>query len=257
VNRRKVHKIKKYWARKFFIRFHMSLILLGTVLIGLLASYLLWEAGLQKMTIRYPISVVISYGGFFVFIRLWLAYIRERDSRTKRILESAGDVPTPDFSQGSLCHETVFETGGGEFGGGGASGSFDIPGDEFVNGCSEVLTESSGSVAGDLVGETVSGIFDEGAGVIIIPLMIVLALVFGAAFFLIYEAPIILTEAAFEFLLAGVLIRQVKVMDDPNWVGSIFKSTWVPFSFTIAIAIGVGFMLTRIFPEATKITDIV
>ncbi len=236
----------------------MSLILLGTVLVGLLASYLLYKAGLQKMTIRYPISVVVSYGGFFLFIRLWLAYIRETDSRTKRILESVGDLtPTPDFSQGTSTHETVLETGGGEFGGGGASGNFEMPGDEFVNSCSEVLTDTSGSVTGELAGEAASGIIDEGAGFIIIPLMIVLALVFGAAFFLIYEAPIILTEAAFEFLLAGVLIRQAKAMDDPNWVGSIFKSTWIPFSFATAIAIGAGFMLTKIFPEATKLTDII
>ncbi len=109
-----------------------------------------------------------------------------------------------------------------------------MPEGEFVNECSEVLAEASNNAAGELVGEAASSVFDEGAGFVLIPLMIVLALVFGAAILLIYEAPIILTEAAFEFLLAGVLIRQAKTIDDPNWVGSIFKSTWMPFSFTMA-----------------------
>lgn len=235
----------------------MSLILLGTILVGLLASYLFLNAGIQTMTIRYPLSVVISYGGFFLFIRLWLAYIRQTDCRTKRILESVGDIaPSPDFSENSSIQNTPLETGGGEFGGGGASGSFEMPGDEFINECSGVLSDASSNVAGDLVGEAASSVFDEGAGIILIPLMIVLALVFGAAIFLLYEAPIILTEAAFEFLLAGVLIKHAKTIDDPNWVGSIFKSTWMPFSFTLAIAIGVGFLLTKVFPAATKLTDI-
>lgn len=236
----------------------MSLILLGTALVGLLSSYLLYEAGLVNMTIRYPLSVVISYGGFFLFIRLWLAYIRETDRSSNRFLESVGDVTSiPDFSQSSPDHEKILDTGGGDFGGAGASGSFDIPRDEFENCCSEVLEESSSNVAGGIVGEAATSIFDEGAGFIIVPLMIVLATIFGAAFFLIYEAPIIMTEAAFEFLLAGVLVRQAKAMDNPNWVGSIFRSTWLPFSFTMTIAVGAGFIFTKIFPEATKLTDII
>jgi hypothetical protein len=87
--------------------------------------------------------------------------------------------------------------------------------------------------------------------------MLILACVFGTAIFLIYEAPLILTEVAFEFLLAGVLIKQAKTIDNPNWVGSIFKSTWKPFSFTMTLSIGVGFVLNKLFPEAHKLADII
>ena len=78
----------------------------------------------------------------------------------------------------------------------------------------------------------------------------------GASIFLIYEAPLILTEAAFEFVLAGVLIKQARAIDNPNWVGSIFKNTWKPFVCTLAIACCIAYVLSNIFPEASKLTDI-
>jgi hypothetical protein len=260
MTRSKGQRIKKYWARKFFIRFHMSLILIGTILVGLLVSYILFKVGLKSMAIRYPISVILSYAAFFLFIRLWLAYVRKKDSVTKRILDASGDlVSFPDFSVGNASsQEVAFVPGGGEFGGGGVSGSFDIP-------ATGTLTERSlsspdivgvGDTAGEGVVDAAASVLDEGVS-ILIPLMIVIAIVFGASIFLIYEAPLILTEAAFEFVLAGVLIKQAKVIDNPNWVGSIFKNTWKPFACTLVIACCIAFVLSNIFPEASKITDII
>jgi hypothetical protein len=257
--RSKGRRIKRYWARKFFIRFHMSLILIGTILVGLLVSYFLFNVGLKSMTIRYPISVILSFAGFFFFIRLWLAYIRKKDSLTKRILDASGDIVSfPDFSVGNASSQgAAFLPGGGEFGGGGASGSFDIP-------ATEIITDSSfsspdvvgvGDTVGEGVGDAAASVLDEGVS-ILIPLMIVIAIVFGASIFLIYEAPLILTEAAFEFVLAGVLIKQARFIDNPNWVGSIFKNTWKPFACTLVIACCIAFALSNIFPEASKITDI-
>jgi hypothetical protein len=86
--------------------------------------------------------------------------------------------------------------------------------------------------------------------------MLILALICGAGLFLIYEAPIILSEVAFEFVLAGALLKKAKEIDNPDWVGSIFKNTWLPFVLTLIFAVIGAFLLNNTFPEATKLSEI-
>ena len=62
------------------------------------------------------------------------------------------------------------------------------------------VTETASSVgdaASEAAGEAVSGLTDEG-GIILIPLVILLVVLFGGGIYLIYEAPVIISEAAFE-----------------------------------------------------------
>lgn len=234
------HKYKRYLARRFFIRFHMSLILLGTVLSGLLFSkaLLLW-AGLEKMVFRYPVVVVASYLFFFGFVRLWLSYIRSGESVSESSAEVGsdliGNMGLPDTGSGEV------EFGGGDFGGGGASGSF-----------GEIGTASG---VDEIVGEAGGSLLEEG-GIILIPLMLVLAAIFGVGILLIYEAPVILTEAAFEFVLAGVLVKKAKEIDNPDWIGSVFKNTWKPFLCTVALAIIASSVASHFFPEAIKLSQV-
>lgn len=234
-------KFKRYIARRFFIRFHMSLILLGTVLSGLLFSkaLLLW-AGLEKMVFRYPAVVVASYLCFFVFVRLWLSYIRSgesvfSESSAEVTSELIGNMGFPDSGPGAV------EFGGGDFGGGGASGSF-----------GEIGTSSG---VDEIAGEAGGSLLEEG-GIILIPLMLVLAAIFGVGILLIYEAPVILTEAAFEFVLAGVLVKKAKEIDNPDWIGSVFKNTWKPFLCTVVLAIISSIILSYFFPEAIKLSQV-
>ncbi len=57
---------------RFLVRFHMALILVGTVLSGLLASKTLLESGVAAMVVRYPLAVLLSYLAFFLFVKIWL-----------------------------------------------------------------------------------------------------------------------------------------------------------------------------------------
>lgn len=50
---------------RLFLRFHMSLILIGTGLVGLLVSKILLVAHVDNIVIRYPIAVIVSYVVFF------------------------------------------------------------------------------------------------------------------------------------------------------------------------------------------------
>ena len=242
----KKRKFKSYIARRFFIRFHMSLILIGTILAGLLFSKLLLLAALEKMSIRYPVVVLISYLCFFGFIRLWLLYIRNREKVAESVLDITGDALSAKDIPSSGMPNVGF--GGGEFGGGGASGSFgDI-------GASAVLKSSSSGV-GEVAGEAGGSLLDEG-GIVIVPLMLILAALLGAGIFLIYQAPFILSEAAFEFILAGALVKKAKEIDNPDWIGSVFKNTWKPFLFTFVLTLIAALVLMHYFPETSKLSQI-
>lgn len=223
----------------------MSLILLGTILSGLLFSKILLMVNLENMVARYPIVVLASYMSFFAFIRLWLFYIQKRQEAAERAADISADI---------ICNsdlpdsKTEIEFGGGEFGGGGASGSFEDVG------ASSVLENSSSGV-GELAGEAGGSLLEEG-GIILIPLMLLLAAIFGVGILLIYEAPVILSEAAFEFILAGVLVKKAKEIDSPDWIGSVFKNTWKPFIGTLVLSIILSYILGHFFPEAVKLSQI-
>jgi uncharacterized membrane protein YgcG len=122
----KKRNLKRYLARRFFIRFHMSIILIGTILVGLLSTKALLNANIDNVIIRYPLVVIISYLAFFLFIRLWLFYIKYRDRIINNALDLI-DIPTGSFTQDSV------EFGGGEFGGAGASGFFEMPGGDIIS----------------------------------------------------------------------------------------------------------------------------
>jgi hypothetical protein len=245
---RKKRDFNRHIARRFFIRFHMSLILIGTILTGLLFSKLLLLAHLDKMSLRYPAVVLISYFCFFVFIRLWLLYIRSKGKVAEAALDVTADIVSgiDDFPGQSASN--VVEFGGGEFSGGGASGAFGETGVETI------LGDTSAGL-GEAAGEAGGSLLEEG-GIILIPLMLLLAAIFGVGFLLIYQAPFILSEAAFEFILASALVKKVKEIDNPDWVGSVFRNTWKPFLFTLLLAGIASGLLNHYFPEATKLTQI-
>ncbi len=86
LTQRVMNKIKE----RFFLRFHMSLILLATVLSGLLATKLLLLAQVHNIVIRYPLAVVFAYLAFFLFVKLWLLYMSA--SHPLRKSDSSGDI---------------------------------------------------------------------------------------------------------------------------------------------------------------------
>jgi len=234
---------------RLFLRFHMSLILIGTALVGLLVSKLLLMSHVVNVVVRYPLAVVVSYLAFFGFIKLWLAYVH---SSPKQNAYDAGDAVVdtvtsiPDISGSSLPSPPSFGGGGGAFDGGGVSGSF--------GGASE-SAGGIGKATGDAAGEAASEVFEEGAWILVI-LGLLLAIVFGAGLYLVYDAPFILTEAAFDFVLSASLLKGARKIDDADWTGSVFRTTWKPFLIVFVLAlIGAAVMHVH-YPDAQKLSEI-
>ena len=115
------YRFLRKFKERFFLRFHMSLILIGTGLTGLLGTRLLLACGVENVLIRYPLSVVISYLSFFLFVKIWLWYVSPKHSATDSF--DVVDIITTPESAGPA--EPGFIGDGGGSGGGGASGSFE------------------------------------------------------------------------------------------------------------------------------------
>ena len=244
---------KKHLERRYSLRLHMVAILLTTALSGVLFSKVLLFFGVLDFRIRYPLAVLFAYLVFFGCIRLWLSWISSfRESKT-----STGDwlvdiIPNPSFRGSAGKEIPSFHGGGGRFSGAGASASFE-----------SILADSQRTSAGGasegvskVLGEAAGALGDDNIIVAVIVLVVLVVTILASAAFLVYGAPDILSEAAFEGLLAASLIRRARVISETAWAGSILKTTWTPFAVILGVAFLSGVVLHSFFPHAVKLTDI-
>lgn len=235
----------------------MTLILLATSMAGVLASKLLLSLGLHNVAIRYPVTVLFAYLVFFVAIKVWLwivtdAPVSSNNSTASNLLDNI------DFSLPLVggAENSFVEGGGGSFGGGGASGDFGVSMADSGSGAGNAL----GGV-GDAVGDVVGGAFDDEGGLALVIVLTLLALlllsVLGVGIFLVWQGPAILAEAAFDSVLAASLIRSTKRMEEPDWLGSVFKATWKPFAVVFAVALVTGSVMHLYLPQATRVPNVI
>ncbi len=90
----------------------------------------------------------------------------------------------------------------------------------------------------------------------VVTLVAIAALIFGVGIYLIYEAPLILSEAAFQGVLAGGLARGAHRMASGDWIGSIFKATWIPLALTLFLAFLAALVLHHFCPGVTRISEL-
>lgn len=208
-------RIRQWLEDRFFLRIHMTLILLGTFLGGLVTTRLLMEMGVNVLALRYAIAVCLAYLVFLVLLKLWLMYV---GSGGYSPIDAAGDGLDLAFSSG----------GGG--GGGSSSSSFDL----------------DVGVDGDLEGL-----------IFMIVLIAVVVLLGGIAVYYIYTAPALLSEAAFEAVLAASIARRAKKSEGTGWIGAVTRATVAPFLAVLALSILLGWLAQRSCPEALKLRDAV
>ena len=239
----------------------MFLILLGTIISGVVISKLLWMAGLHHMVIRFAIVLILAYLCFFILMRLWLYYLTppyRKNASYINILDTAGNIISlPDCSSSCSSGPDIIGHGGSS-GGAGASGSWDNTGDSPVMAVSGGTAGNTGSAAGSSggsSGDVLSGLDDD--AVIIVALLLIAAAIFGSGIYLIYQAPDIFSEAAFQIILAGGLIKKTKQIANPCWEGSVLRHTWIPFAITMAVTIIAAWILMIYCPHATKISEVI
>ncbi|HUJ13676.1 MAG TPA: hypothetical protein VL284_07780 [Thermoanaerobaculia bacterium] len=247
---------------RFFLRLHMAAILTGTILVGLGITRVLFLIHLDIFALRYAVAVLAAWGAFVVFVKLWLAYISMRSGGSNWLdsinFSSGGSSSSSSVSSGS----SSLSGGGGKFGGGGASGSWDEPGATAApkvavipapvaqparSGGSSKSGGGGGGIDGDDLGELI-------LVVLIIALVVAIVLSFA---WIVWAAPGILGETAFNAALAGALTPHAHKATHGNWIGSVMKKTAIPFVLIFALAIAVGGWAQHICPRARRLTDAV
>jgi hypothetical protein len=262
-------RIKKFKRRlterigkSYFVRFHMFMILSATILSGVVCTKMLVLAGLRSMPLRYGIAIVLSYLLFFLFIKLWLLYIGV-ETNTQLQIDKKGDsfwtadvLPLPDrLSSGAVDTGTFAGFKGGASGGGGAGGSFA----ESIPPVEEVTDAGSGPGA---VADAAGSIFDVGDDsvltlIAIVLLVVIVLSIFIAGGYLIWSAPVILSDAAFHALLVAGFARKVRQTDDTHWQTAIFKATWWMFLLVIVFSLAFGIVAQMVFPGAVTMKDFI
>jgi len=231
-------------VQRFWLRFHMSLMLAATVGTGVLANRLLLSIPVHSMALRWTIALVIAYGAFFLFVRVWLAYVGARplhvDLGDSGNATSGFDVPLPRLPD-------VFRGAGGRAGGAGASGSWGAG--DIVGTPVKAVLEGAGSAGGDN---------DAGCALVIVGAVLLLLLVAigGGVVMLIAAAPHTLADAAFSTLLAGGLVKSVRRMDESDWEGSVLRATWKPLAAVAAVTLVAGVVAQALMPGTRTLAEI-
>ena len=92
--------------------------------------------------------------------------------------------------------------------------------------------------------------------------LVVLALVlaFGALVavaFVVYSAPVLLTEVAIDAGVMSGVYRSVRRHDDGHWVGAVWRRTWLPALVVIVCMSVAGYLLQLAVPDARSIGGVI
>lgn len=263
--------VKRRLVQRFYMRFHMSLILSSSALAAMLASWAMLHAGVGSMLARYPVALCAAYLTFLAGVWAWLRYVglgQERNPGSS-LLDGA-DLPDIRVGGGGSSGSGSgggLGKGGGSFDGGGASASWaeargpvlpaNLQTQAFAAASQPDSPADLPTIDATKSGGSSKSGFDLGGfdldGDAIVLLVLALALVAAIFFtsgYLVWFAPDILTEAAFGAMLAGGLARRSKREDAGGWVAGVVKRTWWPFAIVLVVAMAFAGYAGKHYPQA-------
>lgn len=234
-----IGRIRGDLERDSFPRLQMFLLVTLTGASGFVASYLLLHAGFVEMWLRYLASFGVAYLMFLFLLWLWLR------TRAKDYADLPDISGSP--SSGSGSSGTFYSGKGGDFGGGGASGSFDAPPESIS------VISDSGSSVGDALGTVAEA--EEFA----IPLVILILLgaTLFSSLFMIYSAPVLFAELMVDGVLSASLYHRLRGLETRHWLETALRRTALPFALTAAIVSASGWGMALYAPQAHSIGDVI
>jgi hypothetical protein len=247
-NWRSVRKWESSFAHK--LRQRRTLWLHG-LWIGLITLAVTWGVsalqsvlGVDSLAVRYLVSLGAGYAVYLVILRIWAAALLERIHADGVDLSG---VDIPDMGGGSYARSelpSVHSGGGGDFGGGGASGDYavDVPGvpDGVVDAAGSAIEVAAGSDEAAIVVVPVVGIF-----------LIACALVFGAgSLVLLYFGWEVLLAVAIELAFSYASARAAVRVTRAGWASTAVRLTWKPLAGALVCAVTLGAAIDHFLPSA-------
>jgi hypothetical protein len=250
-------------VRNLSLRLHVSLIIAFSWACGFLVTRQLHNFGVDSLAVRYSIALIAAYAAFLGGVRIWLWLVLGAEPARNNITDdrSTSNFDLPSFGGSSGGGGSAVPAGGGGgSGGGGASGDWDGPAPALnMNSLGENLGigSSGGSSSGGSGGGGGGGIDGDGLGVILVIAFFILVVVtyFAAIFYVVYVGPHLLGEAAFQFMLAGGLVKHAR-KTDASWTENVIKATWIPFAIVFVMTAAFGYVAGSYFPEAHTMREV-
>jgi hypothetical protein len=236
-----VIRLKNQLEEHSYPRLHMSIIVALTGGLGLLSSFLMLHAGIDSMVLRYPLALLFAYLSFLFLLWLWLR------TKAEDYIDVADSLNFP--SMNSSADPTSYMVGGGgDFGGAGASGTFD---DFSTTSSSE--TDSVSTSLGDSTGSLLEA---EELAIPIIAIVLAVGLAL-ASFYIVYLSPTLFAELLFDGVLSYSLYRHLRSEDNSHWMSTAFVRTIWPFVITGIFLVMIGLAMANYAPGANSIGEVI
>lgn len=205
--------------------------------VGGLIGYGLRVAGMESMALRYPLAVALTYPLFLSLLWLW--------SQEPWISRNV-DFPS-NGSSGNSSPSPTYQGGGGDFGGGGASGSWDGDAPSLAGEIVEGTLEASASAE-----EFAPAVFV--AGVVIGTMLLLCGMAVGVVSF-VWGAPGLLAELVLDAGTAGALYCFARNATRRPWLETASRRT-APAFVGLACVLGfAGFLLQLSAPDAVTMGE--
>jgi hypothetical protein len=238
---------RKRVLKTYFVRFHMGMILTSVIATGVLGSKLLLFLGLHSMALRYPIAVLLSYATFLLMVRIWIWWVTgAKLALDLSLLNNTGGSWGSNASSTSANSSASF--GGGQSGGGGASSSWA----STSSSPSTSLPVKSGGKSGSWFSD-LGNVDGDDWWILLLLALLVLSILFAGGY-LIYAAPQILPEAAWQAAMAGGLHCMTK--SKPDWMTGMIRSSALPFAVVLLMATVLGWQAQKHCPGAARLMQV-
>lgn len=218
------------------------MLILGlTGMAAFLTSAVLLRLGVTQMVVRYPIAIAAAYGVFIVLIGLWL-WMQSNDTDMLDVVEEG--------------LENINWRGGGRISSSGGSANLVDMGSTPLSSGTGISTPpvSGGGGSGphfDIAGVDVD--LDDAIWVVLAIVVLIAGLL--AILYIVYIAPILLTEVLVDGLLAAGLYKTVRGVEGRYWMTTVLRKTAIPAILALIFFSIAGFCVQKIEPEASSIGD--
>ena len=247
--------------QRYSLRWHGLLIGSFTLLLMWATSHLQMVLGVDSLALRYLVTLSVGYVGYLLVLRAWAARLVRRDGSS-----GDGSVELPDISWPSGNSPSgggqvpLPRTGGGDFGGGGASGDFGGSWAQALPRGGSSAGSESGAL-GDLASGAADAIgsADEGA-VVVVPVVAIFligaALILGAgSLAMLFFGWDVLLTVAVEIAFSVATARAAVGVEREGWLSAAVRLTWKPLLGALVCAVLLGATIDHFLPHVQSLPE--